>query len=126
MQGGGRRSEIPVHVSFDLDSSRLVCTLTDGSLSATATASVASDAAASLLAALQDARDDGVGECFWHEQGGDYRWMFCRREDRVDVALMWCAGVITGWQHVFRTECGMDTLMTDVQCGLERLARASA
>jgi hypothetical protein len=113
-------------VSFELDSSRLVCVLTDGPVTATATSSHASEAAAGLLGALQDARATGLGECFWHEQGGDYRWMFCRRDDRLDVALMWCAGVVTGWRHVFRAECGLDHLADEAQRELERLAASSA
>lgn len=109
-------------VSFELDSSRLVCVLTDGTISATATSADSGDAAAELLAALQDARDTGLGECFWHEQGGDYRWMFCRRGDEVDVALMWCEGVITGWRHVFRADCNLETLIAQANRELERLA----
>jgi hypothetical protein len=112
-------------VSFELDSFRLICVLTDGSVSAVATSSHASEAAAEFLAALQDARETGFGECFWHEQGGDYRWMLCRRDDRLDVALMWCDGVITGWRHVFRAECGLDHLANEAQKELERLAAPS-
>jgi hypothetical protein len=109
-------------VSFDLDSSRLICTVSDGPVNATATSSRASSAAAEFLAALQDARDTGLGECFWHEQGGDYRWMFCRRGERLDVALMWCDGVITGWRHVFRAECNLEHLLRASNVELERLA----
>jgi hypothetical protein len=115
-----------VRVSFDLDSSRLVCRLADDSSSAIATSSHASDAAAAMLSALQEARDGSIGECFWHEQVGDYRWIFCRRDDRLEVVLMWCAGVITGWQHLLRAECSLDTFVTDVQRGLERLATPTA
>ena len=109
-------------VSFDLDSSRLICVVTDGPVTATATSSQASTAAAEFLAALQEARDSGLGECFWHEQAGDYRWMFCRHDDRVDVALMWCAGVITGWRHIFRADCRLSQLMDAANRELERLA----
>lgn len=109
-------------VSFELDAARLVCVLTDGTISATATAANAGDAAAEFLAALQDARDTGLGDCFWHEQGGDYRWMFCRRGEEVDVALMWCEGVITGWRHVFRADCKLETLIARANREFERLA----
>lgn len=113
-------------VSFDLDSSRLICVLTDGAVTATATSAEAASAAAQFLAALQDARATGLGECFWHEQGGDYRWLFCRHGDRLDVALMWCAGVITGWRHVFRADCDMDHLIAGANRELERLAARTA
>jgi hypothetical protein len=52
--------------------------------------------------------------------------MFCRHGDRVEVALMWCAGVITGWRHVFRAECALEQLVADTHHELERLAARTA
>lgn len=103
-------------LSFKTESGRLVCELTDGSVHATVTAADAEEAAADFLTAVTDAHQSDVSECFWHEAGGDYRWMFCRRGDRVDVAVMWCAGVITGWQHVFRAECPTEELEAAILC----------
>lgn len=92
-------------LAFRTDSGRLICELIDGTSQATVTAAGAAGAAADFAAAVREARDHDVAECFWHEVGGDYRWIFCRHGDTFDVAVMWCSGVITGWQHVFRAEC---------------------
>ncbi len=92
-------------LAFTTDSGRLVCHLVDGPSHATVTAAAADRAAADFLTAVQQARDSDVAECYWHEAGGDYRWIFCRHGDTFDVAVMWCSGVITGWQHVFRADC---------------------
>jgi hypothetical protein len=98
-------------LAFSNDSGRLVCDLIDGTAHATVTAAAADQAAADLAAAVREARDYDVAECFWHEEGGDYRWMFRRHGDQFDVAVMWCAGVITGWQHVFRADCPVNWLV---------------
>lgn len=95
--------------SFD-ESGRLVCDLTDGHIVTTATAANIPDATLDFIRAVDALRDNVLAECLWEEQGGTYRWLFCRREDRVDVAVMWCAGVITGWQHVFRADCDLGVL----------------
>ena len=91
-------------------SGRLICTLVDQASTATVTASNVPEAGAALAAALDEARDTGFGECFWNEAGGDYRWMFRRDDDRVDVVVLWSAGVVTGWAHVFRSEADLDWL----------------
>jgi hypothetical protein len=69
------------------------------------------EAVVDFAGAVEEARDHGIAECYWHVAEGDYRWMFCRREDQFDVAVMWCAGVITGWQHVFRANCSVAWLV---------------
>jgi hypothetical protein len=46
-----------------------------------------------------------LGECFWKEGGGEYRWVFRRDGESVRVAVLWSAGVMTGWEHVFWAEC---------------------
>ena len=83
---------------------RFICTLVDEACTATVTSSNVAEAAATLTAALDETRETGYGECFWSEQGGDYRWMFRREDDRVAVVVLWSSGVITGWEHVFRSE----------------------
>jgi len=89
---------------------RFICTLVDEACTATVTASNVPEAGAALTAALDDARAAGYGECFWSEQGGDYRWMFRREGRRVAVVVLWSSGVITGWAHVFRSEADFDWL----------------
>ena len=99
---------------------RYICTLTDGEVTATVTASNAA-AGEGLLQAIEDARSTGYGECQWDEQGGDYRWMFRRDGDHLTVAVMWCHGVITGWQHVFRADGDFEPFARDVAAQLHRL-----
>lgn len=98
-------------LAFTNDSGRLVCELVDGHSHALVTAASASEAAADLAAAVREARDNEIAECFWHEDGGDYRWIFRRHGEEFDVAVMWCSGVITGWQHVFRADCPVNWLV---------------
>lgn len=98
-------------LAFTTDSGRLICELVDGPSHATVTAADAADSAAGLAAAVKEARDNEIAECFWHEDSGDYRWIFKRRGDEFDVAVMWCSGVITGWQHVFRADCPVGWLV---------------
>lgn len=102
------------------DLGRYVCTLDDGEARATVTASNVPDAAEQLSQAMDDVRETGYGECLWDEQGGAYRWMFRREGDRLTVAVMWCHGIITGWQHVFRTDCEFEPFARDVTAQLER------
>jgi hypothetical protein len=80
----------------------LACTLVDRDATATVIAPDFDDAAADLEAALADARDRDYAECVWQLADGEYKWLFRRSGDRIDVALVWSAGVVTGWQHVFR------------------------
>ncbi len=79
-----------------------------------------------LRAALEAVRAGGLGECLWLEPAGDYRWMFRRDDETLTVAVMWSAGTITGWQHVFRSECGFDWFAGRVGEEFERLGLTSA
>jgi hypothetical protein len=112
-------------LTFD-DTGRYVAELADGTEHTTVSAANGPEAGADLLAALEDARDSELGESWWAEQGGEYRWMFRRTGDRLTVAVMWCSGTIIGWQHVFRTECGFEEFVGQVKEALARVAPASA
>jgi hypothetical protein len=102
------------------DRGRFVVRLDQGAASAVVTASNL-NAADDLLAAIEDARDTGLGECMWEEQGGDYRWMLRRQhDDELVVVALWSAGTLTGWEHVFRGRCGLGWLGARVR---EELAR---
>ena len=81
---------------------RLIATLRDGQQEAVVTASYGLAAGGDLLSALEQARDGDYGECFWHEQAGQYWWLFRREDQAVEVAVLWSSGTVTGWQHVFR------------------------
>jgi hypothetical protein len=89
---------------------RLIATLRDGRQEAVVTASYGRTAGSELLDALAHADRDGYGECFWHEQAGQYWWLFRRTKRTVEVAVLWSSGTVTGWQHVFRATDDLDTL----------------
>ena len=104
---------------------RIICTIVDGRQAATVTASNMPDAASELPKALERARASGLGECWWEEQGGAYRCLFRRDGDRVTVVVLWSTGTITGWEHVFRSECDLAWLATRITEELASLARPS-
>ena len=98
----------------------LACTLIDRDATATVVAADVLDAAEDLEGALADARDAGYGECVWQLTDGDFKWLFRRSGPLTDVVVLWSAGVVTGWQHVFRSET--DAADLDRRVG-EELAR---
>jgi len=90
------------------DTSRLVAHLQEGATEVVVTASHPVAAAGGLTTAIDAARDSGYGECFWHEQTGQYWWMLQRDAERLEVVVLWSSGTVTGWQHVFRAADGLD------------------
>ena len=112
-----------MHLSLASDEfGRLTCLITNGPEKGIATSSDVPRAASGLLEALESIEKSGLGECFWIEGGGEYRWVFRRDGDRVRVALMWSSGTMTGWEHVFWGECLLDDLARNVR---EQLASVS-
>jgi hypothetical protein len=112
-------------VRFSLQQERsghLVCSLADDAQEATVTASNVPDAPLQLIAALDAARDNGYGECLWLEGAGEYRWMLRRERERLTLVVLWSSGTLTGWQHVFRTECALDPLREQVLAEWARVA----
>ena len=99
---------------------RLICTVEDGAAPVTVTASDA-DAAAHLVAAIDNAARDGVGECFWQEGGGEYRWMLRRDGGKLRLVVLWCAGTLTGWETVLWTECSLEAFRSQAQSEVARL-----
>lgn len=93
-----------MHVSVTREFDRLICHVDADGVDALITAADATAAANDLLAALDDAREGGYGECLWPEVAGEYRWMFKRSDDRLTVVALWSSGTVTGWQHVVHTE----------------------
>jgi hypothetical protein len=55
-----------------------------------------------LLRALDGAAQDGYADCYWPEPTGQYWWMLRCDDRRLEIAVMWSAGAVPGWQHVFR------------------------
>jgi hypothetical protein len=104
------------------DFGRMICSISDGSSSAVATASDFGRACDDLASAIDALDRNGIGECYWPEGAGEYRWVFRRDGDRVRVAVLWSAGVMTGWEHVFWTECGGADLIASARRELVRVA----
>ena len=103
---------------------RLVCTTRVDGHEAIVAASDAAVAGAELLAALDDARKTGFGECFWLTEAGDYRWMFRRSEDRITVVALRSSGTITGWQHVIHTETAFEPFAAHVTAEVAKACSA--
>jgi hypothetical protein len=96
-----------MELSFEIDDrAHLICMLSDGGVEALVAAADGAAAADALLGAADSALgEDGYGECEWLVPGGEYRWMLKRDAARLTVAVMWSSGTVTGYQHVFRSEC---------------------
>jgi len=90
------------------DARRLVAHLREGDVTADVTGWQPEQASADLLAALDSARANGFGECQWLEPTGQYWWMLKREDERLELVIMHSAGVVPGWQHVFRAADEMD------------------
>ncbi|MBI5282855.1 MAG: hypothetical protein HY858_14315 [Candidatus Solibacter usitatus] len=99
---------MPMHISLTLDEHQnLVSRLADDQTTTTASAADAPEALRGLSEALDDLEENGFGECFWSQSSGDYRWVFRRSEERVRLAVLWCASVAVGFQHVYWGEAEM-------------------
>jgi hypothetical protein len=111
-----------VTVTFERpDANRLVARLREGQIETDATGWNPEQSAAHLLAALDAARADGHGECFWPEPTGHYWWMFSRVDDRLEVAVLWSRSSAVGWQHVFRATDEITYVRDLVRSGLARV-----
>ncbi len=113
-------------LSFETDDNgHLVCRLSAGGHETIVSAATVADAAADLLSAAEAAVAPlGFGECEWWGANGSYRWMIKRTGRAVTVAVMWSAGTITGYQHVFREECDAEWFAGRVQAEAGRVAVA--
>jgi hypothetical protein len=112
--------------SLEIDEGgRFVVTLTDEGARALVTSSNL-PAADDLAAAVEDARDTGLGECFWEEAGGTYRWMMRHTPASLTVVVLWSTGIVTGWEHVFRGECDIDWFAGRIASELSRHGLASS
>ena len=98
----------------------LSCTLSDGANTATITGSSRDGASSDLAEALERLTTTGYGECYWHHAAGEYRWMFRREGEKVRIAVLWSTGTLTGWEHVFWSECDVETFARRVR---EEIAR---
>jgi len=84
---------------------RVVGSIAHNGAHATVTSCNATGALGDLQQAVEDALSGGLGECFWPEGGGDYRWLFRREQGIMRVVILWSIGTVTGWEHRFWAEC---------------------
>ena len=95
-----------MQVTLDGDSfGRVVGTIAHNGARATLSSSDSVSAIADLQEAVASAVAGGQGECFWHEAGGDYRWLFRREGSIMRVVVLWSMGTLTGWENRFWVEC---------------------
>ena len=97
---------------------RLTCVMSDGGTEAAVSAFDGKAASSDLMEALDAADSGGCGECFWSNAEGEYRWIFRREGARVRIAVLWCSGALTGWEHVFWSEDDYETLVQRVRQAL--------
>lgn len=119
-----RDNLLPMDVLMERNGAgHLACTLVDRDATAVVAAADLTGAAEDLEAALADARELGYGECVWQLTDGDFKWLFRRESGRTDVVVLWSAGVVTGWQHVFRSETDAAELDRRINEELARVRR---
>jgi hypothetical protein len=94
---------------------RLVCTVETAGAPVLITSGDPFIARTGMLAALEDARAEGHGECAWPEAMGEYKWMLRRDGARLTVVALWSSGTLTGWQHVLREETDFEAFATRVE-----------
>jgi hypothetical protein len=105
----GSTLAFPVQITLKSDSfGRVVGTIADHGAQATVSASDGFSAVTDLRLAVESATSHGIGECFWHEALGDYRWLFRREGGTMRLAIVRSTGTLTGWEHCFWSECDVE------------------
>jgi hypothetical protein len=69
----------------------------------------------SMREALDGVDDDGIGECFWAQATGQYRWVFRKEGSRAKVAVTWSSGVVTGWEHVWWADVEWEVFSSELR-----------
>jgi len=104
------------------DRDHLIVELREGDTATTLEVSPARPGVDSLSRALGCAVELGYGECFWPAViGGQYWWIFSRRDTSLEVVVMWTRGGATGWEHVFRATDSTDWVVDRVRDEIARL-----
>ncbi len=109
------------------DFRRLSCQFAETEHTTTAESTDIAAGLQALSEALDALETDGFGECFWFTSAGEYRWVLRRHEvDRVRLAVLWCGGVMVGFQHVVWHEMPLIELTANLRTELARMAAATA
>ena len=108
--------------SLEIDEfSRLACSFSDGEEEHTVYGADPPAALADLASALDDARRDGFGECFWPLSAGEYRWVFRRDGETLRLAVLFVRSVAIGFQHVYWGELPFQPFADQVSAEILRL-----
>ncbi len=105
---------------------RLICTINDEKIEAVVTAGDLDAAATAFAAAIAALEAEGLGECYWLEGVGEYRWVFRRVDDQVRIAALWSTGTMTGWEHVFWGESDYVEFLASVRQEITRVSTAAS
>ncbi len=109
---------MPLSIQTD-EFGRMICAIS-GKTEATVTCADFEEAAAGLQNALDQTAATGLGECYWPEGVGEYRWVFRRVDSNIRVAVLWSEGTMTGWEHVFWGEEPLDAFLQQATAELAR------
>lgn len=104
------------------DLGRLVCTFQDGAGESMACAADGPVALAALREALDALQRQGEAECFWLVSAGEFRWVFKRIDGKVRLAVLWCASVAIGFQHVAWAEEDYESFISMMSGEMARYA----
>ncbi|MBI4892306.1 MAG: hypothetical protein HY821_16900 [Acidobacteria bacterium] len=109
-----------VRISLSLDDfGRVACYLNDGEEEHTLFGGEPATALADLSAAVEDARAQGYGECFWPISSGEYRWVLRRDAERLRLAVMFVRSIAIGFQHVYWGEMPFEPFAEQVQAEIQ-------
>ncbi len=112
-----------MQLAFALDEfGRLKCDLSDGGAPVKVSASNMPAAADDLLRVVSEAETKGAGDCWWLEGAGEFRWVVRREGAQATLVVLWSAGTLTGWEHVFWAQGDFDSLASSIRHGLANLA----
>jgi hypothetical protein len=114
-----------VEVTFSGDSfGRVVGTIAHNGAQATVSGSDQASAMEELRVAAESAAAYGHGECFWHEAMVDTRWLFRKEGDTMRVVVIRSTGTLTGWEHCFWAECGVEEFRSAMRRAMEAYSAA--
>jgi hypothetical protein len=114
-----------VEFSFSTDQfGRLTCDVSNGPETAVVTASDRLRAITDLSTAIDALERNGIGECYWPEAAGEYRWVFRRIGERVRLAILWSTGTMTGWEHVFWVESHLELMINLLRTEMDNVPAA--
>jgi hypothetical protein len=103
---------------------QLIVHLRDGAVETTVEVAPSHAGIDSLSRGLTQGLEHGYGECFSPAPGGgQYWWIFSRRDESLEVAVMWTRGGASLWEHVFRATDNAEWVRKRVTAAIAELSR---